>query len=310
MNPKTEQQYTDKSLQILAQYKNETDFDWRDNPKNFCDWLLERRSLWSRATWRLVKSAMIYYMTHNGPIEVVHRIQLSPNHHSIATGRKTSQLKSKKVDMNDLLKIVQYLERTQKDKDELLGMWLWSGVITGVRPCEWYGSEFDWETKTLTIKSAKVNDERGCGEYRYLKFINSTDISYLNLIYKLVHDIKILAPTESEFNTLYEACRRRLYYVNKKLGHDGDHITLYSTRHQFMANAKAKNSKVEVAAMVGHRSRFTAANEYLHSKYGNPNMVYIEASSRNMSLVTDADIVFDNTKDTDKDNGKDKVIHS
>ena len=62
---------------------------------------------------------------------------------------------------------------------------------------------------------------------------------------------------------LYKACRQ--CWPRRKR-----HITLYSTRHQFSANAKSSGfSRAEIAAMMGHAVDITATIHYGRKQAGN-----------------------------------------
>jgi hypothetical protein len=121
----------------------------------------------------------------------------------------------------------------------------------------------------MKVKNAKHSELRANGEYRTIVLENITKsemtalIIFSDLVKKFMatrqnHSVQEL---EEEF---YEPVRRSLHNVLRKLHPQlTNYPTLYSTRHQAVANAKASGiSAIEIAALFGHSSVKTAREHY------------------------------------------------
>lgn len=287
MEEKTKEQYNDISLALMKRYSSETGLDWADDPMSFCSWVMMTAPEWSKATWRLRKNALIYFMSHSGPSEAefFFRNAEKPEEQKDKP-LMTSQKKSKKISIADLRSITKALsEETSGLLDLFTAKWLIASLLVGIRPCEWHGAKI--EDNALVLQNAKAGKTRSCGETRRIHFkINKLD--ELSHVFEFVNEMSAMNLTEDDFKKLYEHCRRRLYSVNKLLWPERKScISFYTARHQFSANAKSTLGLVAVAALMGHKSTDTATRNYLKKRYGDAGMIFVEPDDYNMSLVDD-----------------------
>jgi len=93
---------------------------------------------------------------------------------------------------------------------------------------------------------------------------------------------------KSGFKQFYSRCRSRMYVTTRVLWpRRKQHITLYSSRHQFSANAKFLGLPLEeIAALMGHASIETAMAHYGRRSAGNGSM-RVKAHSDDVARVTE-----------------------
>lgn len=154
----------------------------------------------------------------------------------------------------------------------------------------------------LLIKNAKNSHSRACGDYRllYLDVLSPTEIEKLTNMLEMMRDISqkskkpfnqsVIKPISTQLYSLIthdSICqgvikslhneKMRSYRKQSKKGFRNKPVfkrpTLYSTRHQAVANAKAAElHPVLIAACFGHSSVFTAENHYGKLVFGNKGL--------------------------------------
>lgn len=150
----------------------------------------------------------------------------------------------------------------------------------------------------LLVRNAKNSHARACGEYRllYLDVLSNKEVRQLQSMMIKMRDISqnsnksfsqsVIAPLSSQLYrivTTDKVCKAivkglhdekmRSYRKQVKKGFRNMPVfkrpTLYSTRHQAVATAKAADlHPVLIAACFGHSSVFTAENHYGKSIFG------------------------------------------
>ena len=184
---------------------------------------------------------------------------------------RTSAKKQKSLSIKDLKKIDKELSKSKSIWSTATRLWLRSGILTGLRPIEWRTAEMITEnnTYTLSVKNAKNTNDRANGDYRHLNLnhLSEDEISIIKNHLKIISQFK---DSKESWQSLYNGCsnllreKNKIIFPNKKR-----RPTLYSTRHQFSANAKASGCKPEeVAALMGHASDLTAQMTYGKKIYG------------------------------------------
>lgn len=255
-----------------------------------CKWLVGLKPNLVARSWWVYKSAMVHFMKQYGPLEAVEYL----NQHAKATGcrslksfvkggkrhypvRKTSSKKEKRISPSDLSQIMKALNVNLR-YDSLLGYWLMSGIVTGLRPSEWRTAVLDGDY--LVVENGKFNESRACGRVRRL-YIGGVGDQFKWMIEELIKGIALIG-----YDECYTGCRQRLYEIGKTLWpHREKRPTLYSARHQFSANAKSSGADlVSIAALMGHRSDRTATSHYGRSKHGDGTLI-VEPSEENKALV-------------------------
>jgi len=287
MNNTTIEQYNSILKGLSARYESETDRAWEDDPIGFSKWIIQLSDKWASSTWRLRKNALIFCIENKAPIEALDLIK----NHKLVERKKgefplsTSQKKAKRIRKEDFDLLITTLVNQDKTYDIAIANWLVSGLITGARPSEWFGAKL--KGQSLTLPNGKYNEQRSCGKSRTIYLKDTLDTNVYDVIQshiKLVNDFE----SKSLFDDFYESCRKRLYVVNKFIWPDKKkNICLYSTRHQFSANAKKGENCINVAALMGHRSSKTATEHYLRSQHGDPSMIHVEPDEKNIALVKD-----------------------
>jgi integrase len=259
----TELRYMYLAKQKLKDYSSELNLNWKDDPLDFCHWLIQQKSIrqWEKNTWRQYKAACIFFMKNNGPKECVELLENEDSEGCVkkrGEDRRGASLKKKKLPRDDLAKILKYLSKESKIKkwDRILALWLVSAVSTGLRPSEWEHATLSGTT--LRVKNGKNSNGRSNGEYRHLK-LDNIPVDHLKAIRTFVALIK-----KVDYTQAYEACRYRLRYVCRDIWPRRQSITsLYAARHQFKANASASGLLLnEIAALMGHASDETATIHY------------------------------------------------
>ena len=269
--------YIKKSKQLLNRAKKEMDIPIDDelDVRQFVVWLVELKPTISRNTWRFYKSAVIYYL-ENYPneqeaIEAMEYIKEITSHGAMTTTERTSSLKLKKITFDDWFKLDNYLKERNKKWHEQLRAWLRSSVITGLRPIEWKNAMYFLHegAPALKILNAKATNGRGNGESRIL-LLQDVPINDLKIIKDHLNNTRTFVGMD-EYEYFYRGCAIALYKACRRCWPKRKrHITLYSTRHQFSANAKSSGfSRVEIAAMMGHAVDITASIHYGKKIAGN-----------------------------------------
>ena len=163
-----------------------------------------------------------------------------------------------------------------------------ANLLLGLRPVEWLNARIisyqhrnalsehifqpDGSAKTspaLEVLNAKHSTVRGNGHMRII-LLDNTDgegIRYIkqwiDMISKLKTDHLMSLSEEEIYKKIYGSMQRTIRRVLIKVGWQGKIPTLYSTRHQAVANARADGlTEKEIAALFGHSSTNTARRHY------------------------------------------------
>lgn len=204
----------------------------------------------------------------------------------------------------DLDRLVNHLLANNKKKNlgVFTQDWLFAGIATGLRPSEWEFAELQEYPQpsgkthyALKVKNSKrkaavpVNmqieaarqefpleeihsifdaEELGAAhistetpEYRFIP-LDQRDAIW---VAGHLQNIRKHLDSGEPFEKYYDACRKCLLRTCQKVFKGKKVYTLYVMRHQFAANAKAKYSREQVAALMGH-SDIASANKYYASK--------------------------------------------
>lgn len=149
--------------------------------------------------------------------------------------------------------------------------WMAANNIVGLRPIEWKSAHIDvvdGET-ILVVVNAKNTNGRSHGELRHLNLTKINEAE-LRLIMRQLHIAGKYNINDATWDRYYNAVRLTIYHMARKvLSNRRKYPTLYSTRHQFAANAKSANlGKSEIAALMGHAVDTTATMHYGRKKHG------------------------------------------
>lgn len=196
---------------------------------------------------------------------------------------KTSSSKAKHFPKDIYDGILKYLSLNRSNKcSQTLIAFLNANLLVGLRPSEWLHSSFIsylhyndkgerlFSSIALAVENAKTTHGRGNGEYRVILLheISDNDLAQLMHFKEIVtnHLCKYPADTSIELltETFFKPLRKKLsVIINEMRLPQTARPTLYSTRHQAIADAKYSGlSEIEIAAMFGHRSVLTAKKHY------------------------------------------------
>lgn len=279
-------------------------------------------------TFRFYRASLAYHFKTAGATdEALKALALleklsSKNVGKEVKGRRTSSQKSKHVSPDDMSAIMKALNATNTSKAGRTLEWLRASVFTGLRPREWCGAELILKNSSLILKvrNLKATQGRSFGESRsiVLSDLPKEGIQVIKTHLSLFRQ-QCLArgnarvdrnATDSDaiyeqkcldegYDQVYTECRQLLYRTVRKLFKKRKlHITLYTGRHQFAADAKSTFDKATVAALLGHRSLETAGKFYGLSARGSSLKVKPSAEtrqaviSRNDTKEMSADIVY------------------
>lgn len=183
----------------------------------------------------------------------------------------TSAQKAKKIEVDDLVTISKL---TQNIKGKWINpalVWMGANIIIGLRPCEWQSAtitEVDKEI-ILVVNNAKNTNGRSHGAKRHINITSLKPIE-LKLIKSQLLTIQNFVEDGGLWFAYYDGVRKTIHRITRKyLSRRKLYPTLYSSRHQFAANAKAAGmTKIELAALMGHAVDITAGFHYGKKKHG------------------------------------------
>ena len=178
--------------------------------------------------------------------------------------KNTSSKKNKYLGPEDFEKIASNMSDNSK-YGALALLWLEATVITGLRPVEWRDAYI--ENDVLIVKNAKNTNNRSYDDWRHLTLYDLGQ-SDKEKVYSFVKKLSNFM-MENEFDKIYKSVRDRLYITSKKIWGENAAPSLYSARHQFVANCKkAEMSYAEIAVAMGHKSDGTSKKKYAKARRG------------------------------------------
>lgn len=267
----TKRDYVDRYGWLKQRFCREANVDDLD-PNEVVANLILAKPNYSMRGWRQVKSATLYYIEAFAP-QYEHAAERLRQESSSGL-RKSMGKKRKEVPTKTWRAIQAELESRQangyRNAGQLLHV-LRATMVTGLRPNEWAFSEITTHEDTgrdvLRVRNSKHTNGRANGEFREM-FID-----------------ELLPEERSEVETALRLCATNDDADSKRMIHalrdefaevrktprlvraDPDlvksSVTLYSFRHQFIANAKMTYEEPEiVSALCGHVSTKTAFEHY------------------------------------------------
>jgi hypothetical protein len=186
------------------------------------------------------------------------------------SGGNTSAARAKRMELAHFRKLRSNLPRmSRSNKTGWLDDWLVAGIHTGLRPGEWplahleirrdqHGRRLAW----LHVVNGKQTNGRGNGTHRTLDISNYTD-GTLEAIQRMVKRSEQWAlegrtvERQSKIAQLfYQICNELFPRMQVK-------YSLYSLRHQFIANMKSVyNDPAKIATLIGDISIETQSEHY------------------------------------------------
>ncbi|UUA75140.1 hypothetical protein [Cellvibrio sp. QJXJ] len=304
----TEAAYTKQAVFMLENYAKNAGKDWDQDHGQLIDWLSSKRDSSSAAYWGRIRSALVFFFKNNGnpdlaaSIKAISKDRCAPPTH-------TSANKKKSVSDTELVSLANYLLREGSSKISIQTyQFFLSGIITGMRPSEWEFCDFRIlrDAKELrlqdfgggenvspemvdgikiVVQNAKATNGRAHGEFRTLLFpkLHPQEKEVLLDHYRSVEHARDLG----QFPLFQRQCSDKLRYAGQKLWPSKrKRISLYSGRHQSMANGKASNLPANViAAMHGHATDRTAGEHYGRKQFGVSGRVYMQVPADEVARV-------------------------
>lgn len=247
------------------------------------EYVINRKPTYSRNTWKQYKNALRYHAEQM--IEIQHEKVLAEEAQAairmldretsegcMKSGTRTSALKQKTFKKADFDKVIAYLqEHVGKHRyARTLTIWLKASRLTGLRPSEWEHADLTqiYSVPALVIRNAKATNGRANGVERTLLLDRITD-EELGLIEDMI-EMLVGYETEIPFSKLQKLLGDYMNRATRNcFGKRQKYPALYSSRHQFSADAKLSGlSKAEVAALLGQASDETAGIHYARKSSG------------------------------------------
>ena len=282
--------YYRNGLSVVKMYVSATEQEWRDDPEAFVRWVVDQKTTrWAANSWRVFRASLRFFLTENGaPIEAIDLLstlsQDIPPKQRVATSTN-----KKRFLMADALKIEAALADPKSCRltggvyDKMLSMFIMANIKIGLRPTEWDKASLVYVdgNPAVMVVNAKTSQGRGNGYARLLRVNQET----ADLVLRAMSEKDHLASMGAEWNRVQHAMSVRIITVRDAVGIDG--VTLYSTRHQFSADAKSVGrSQREVADMMGHASEATAGMHYGKKRVGTGNSIVFDAKGVTLEEFT------------------------
>lgn len=272
---KTESAYRVRAAQLIS--RAETACGQKPlTALHVAQWLLEQQQHFSKATWRQYRAALVHEWTRGhqvgcgDEVDYAHAIDLlkqMPPPEGRPALRQTSAQKLKKISENDMIRLLNHVNDHPFRHGLAIMSWLFAGLWTGLRPSEWEHAQLIAPAR-LQVANAKATQGRAHGSHRIIELTQLTaqEMQIIQFHLEQVRQAKNHPGDEqsSGFERFYSQCRAGLYEITRALWPTRKrHITLYSARHQFAANAKFTGLSLEqIAALMGHASIDTATMHY------------------------------------------------
>ena len=261
--PETETHYAQLARTLLDRQG-----DWKADPLDAARRiaLQGETSNWSKATWRIYRAALHFYLESSGYQDAADWIRYARPEFTMTREPRTSQKKQKGLPAEEASALTAALDASTSRYAQIARIWLQAGILTGLRPSEWREASFDVDTETLTVLNAKATNGRGNGPMRRLHLRNLSRGER-----EIIQEMIRIAQGHEDFRKLYRGTRKALYATARRVWPRRRlRISLYSSRHQWVANAKRVYDRRTVAALAGHASAETAGHHYARRKRGQP----------------------------------------
>lgn len=258
-------------------------------PGALVGWLEEHRFTLRPASWRQYRAAVGYTLQRLASDRVTSPLLAEEARMAMARllrmgsaacvhdsrVRRTSAQKQRHLRDADFERLVAALNDSRRRYANDAVRWLAVGRLTGLRPGEWRGAELKRDSSDaiqggswMLVLNAKNTQGRAHGPDRILILSRLTE-DQLDAIADHIARIR-RAVGDGSYEKLVSGCQEvvhdiaRALWPRRKL-----HPSLYSGRHQFIADAKYANlTQEEIAALAGHASTETAARHYGRRHHG------------------------------------------
>jgi len=291
----TKSSYEKKARNLFLLFRKQTGLEVNSSSIDaFVDFFIQTHESgqYKASTWRFHRSAVKYVIedmrinnqTVTDAIDRLsqHELQNKLSYKEKIANPKSSAKKHKKVNPADFDTLIEYID--DRYIGETLKLFLLANIEVGLRPVEWYDSTIIsiGNNTLLKVKNAKATNGRGNGTYRHL-YLDDLQPAQIENMQRLIDRMKIGGIDSSGVPVLEKQLISKIKHVTRQIWpRRKKHITLYSTRQQFAANAKkqaiekVKNGEMTrtegmkwVAAMFGHCVTDTVFKHYARARDGN-----------------------------------------
>ena len=281
----TQQEYLAVGRRLVGRFKRESDIHdvpLEDlDPREFANWLLGLKPFITRNTWRKYRASAIAIVQTipstylDDAVAMLNQdLQVGDDDAPVVQTKKKSESdtgasnRAKRIEHHHFQQLKLQLRVTTRSQAQAwLRDWMEAGINTGLRPMEWALTSLERRPDRrypngrvwLHVVSAKAADGRAT--HRTLDLSNFST-GALEAVERMVNRSRewVLSGQWSyhqhEVAKLFRTMCQRMFPRMQK------QYTLYSLRHQFIANMKTIYSREEVAAMVGHISIETQVEHY------------------------------------------------
>lgn len=277
----TEEKYLVRANQWVARYIKHSQVSEID--EDFINYVVKQTKNKSFSNWRLVKASLIHYLNINDKVDLVELLNGIDGSHTDRTGaiKRTSAKKKKSVTKDEAELISKYLfsqiKHNAQGKYDKLALAMFNAILSvGLRPLEWCTCELinehidgvNVDPPILKVKNAKATNGRSFDTHRYIG-LSTFDEHQMTFIKLTIMLLSQLEDSKARENHISMASRRLSTVYSKFYPSAKVKITMYSGRHQLIANLKkAGYTKVEIASIVGHGNDLTAGTHYARKAIG------------------------------------------
>ena len=258
--------------------------------------LIGRKENYSASTFRQYKASVLYVLRTQYP---AHELAIEALEDESSAGlqvrsKKTSGRKQKRVATDDFSVLAETL-RTRATNGyryaQGLLFVLKATLLTGLRPIEWAHSETAVHNETgreiLRVRNAKNTNNRANGELREM-FIDGLSEEEKEAVQGAIDFCS--GQTEEQVVRIQKAMRNEFEKVRALALGRRSLITLYSFRHQFLADSKATFvDPVAITALAGHSSTKTVFEHYGKRRHGTDGVKVLPTSESVEAVILASD---------------------
>lgn len=282
---KTKRAYSKRATSLVQRYESDPAMNIRNSATSFFMWLMIRKQVIADNTWKVDRAALLHYLNYTNTLflhELVRNTDnkggKAMNKKRVGLEKKTSEKKLKHITEEDMSKSLHYFKHADIGywDNVAIGIFIIS-YFTGIRPIEITQSSViyiyndDGElVPALRVKNAKNTNGRGNRKYRTIPLDRAEGLS-IEEVRRFVEAASFpkLANGKPTTPEKYEKYASAAFgkHMRKIFPRRKYHITLYTARHQFAADAKRSGMiAAELAALLGHATDRTA-----HIHYAKPS---------------------------------------
>lgn len=273
-------QYLRKGEQLFDRFLREGDARAEEvTALEWVTWLLSRKPTLQSSSWRVYRQSAIHFLDgfageRDAALALMDNDIIDSSRTPAApkpgASKRTSAKRERRLPIDDFEAIAASLQFNRSRLAPVVVDWLRAGILTGLRPTEWRATDIEVQPASgaphgrsvwLYVLSAKATNGRGTGVVRTLdiSIFSDKDLGCV----RRMSDRGRAWLESGTYGAVQAHCAKVLYSTTAKLWPKRARpYTLYSCRHQAIANWKAILKPEEIAAIVGHGVTATAAENY------------------------------------------------